>query len=133
MSRSVKVVAAVVIGAFLTLCLSSQSLRAQDHVVPMTDLNQAAAAAASARQRNINTVENFLHSEPVQNAVKKSGYNLKEVQQAVPALSNQELAQLAKTTGKIHNDFAAGALTHEQLTIIIVAAIVIVVILALKA
>lgn len=133
MSRSVKVLAAIAIGAFVAMCLSSQSLRASDHVVPTASLNQAAAAAAGVRQQNINKIEKFFHSQPVQEAVTKSGHNLKEVQNAVPALSDQELAQLAKTTDKINNDFAAGALTHKQLTIIIVVAAIIVVILALKA
>ncbi len=59
---------------------------------------------------------------------------MKQVQQAIPTLSDQELAQLARQTDRIQNDFAAGALSNEQLTYIIIAlATAVVVILILKA
>lgn len=133
MLRNPRSLTAVIFICFLILVFSSLALPAQDHVVSTPNLHQAIVNSASKRQTNINKVENFLSSTPVQKVAKNSGFNLKQVEQAVPTLNDQELAQLATKTDHIQNNFAAGALTREQLTIIIVAAIVIVVILAIKA
>lgn len=133
MLPKLKIFAAVIFCCVLTVCISSVGVLAQDHVVPTANLNRTMMSSAAARQKNISSVEKFLSSGPVSSAVKKSGYNLKEVQQAVPSLNDQELARLARTTANIQNRFAAGALTHKQLTLIIVAAVVVIIILALKA
>jgi hypothetical protein len=132
MLRSVKRFMPFVFICSLAL-VASQSLPAQEHVVSTAGLHQAVMSAAAVRKNNIHEVETFLASKPVQKVVKKSGFDLKEVRQAVPSLTDQELAQLAKTTKKAQSGFAAGALTHEQLTLIIVAGIVVIIILALKA
>ncbi|HEX5482555.1 MAG TPA: PA2779 family protein [Terriglobia bacterium] len=133
MLRNLRSLTAVVFICFLVLVFSSLALPAQDHVVPTPNLHQAIVNSASRRQTNINKVENFLSSKPVQKVAEKSGLNLKQVEQAVPTLNDQDLAQLAQRTDHIQNNFAAGALTTEQLTIIIAAAIVVIVILAIKA
>ena len=117
----------------LTLVTLSSSLIAQDHVISTGHLHQVMMSEPAARQNNIRKVETFLSYPPIRDAVKKSGFNLKEVQQGVPSLDNQELARLEKTTDRIQNNFAAGGLTHKQLTLIVVAAVVVVIILALKA
>lgn len=90
--------------------------------------------ATAARQQKIAQVKGFFASKPVASALKKGGVNLRQVQQAVPNLSDQELAELATRTQKIQNDFAAGALTNEHLTYIVIAlATAIIVVLILKA
>jgi len=43
------------------------------------------------------------------------------VQKAVATLSPDELARLAARTNQIQRDFAAGSLTNEQLTYIVIA------------
>jgi hypothetical protein len=133
MLRNAKFLAAVIFCCFLSFSASARGLMAQDHVVPTANLHQVMMSSSAARQNNLRKVERFLSSQQVRSAVKKSGFNLKEVRQAVPSLNDQELARLARTTDKIQSNFAAGALTRKQLTLIIVAGIIVVVILALKA
>lgn len=69
----------------------------------------------------------------MQRALKNGKVDYAKVEKAVPALSDQEVAQLAARTNKIQSDFAAGALTNEQLTYIVIAlATAVVVILIVK-
>ncbi len=116
------------------LCFVVSTAAAQDHVVPASQLHHALQEAAAARQKNIARVESFFASKPARQALMRGGLNLKEVQQAVPQLNNEELARLATQTQKIQNNFAAGALSAEHLTYIVIAlATAVVVILILKA
>lgn len=133
MLRNAKMLVVITFIACLGLVLSAPSLQAEDHVVSTANLHQAVMSSAAVRQNSVRKVEGFLSSPVVQDVARKSGYNLKEVQQAIPSLSDQELARLVKTTNQVQSGFAAGALTHTQLTLIIAAAIVVVIILALKA
>ncbi len=94
---------------------------AQDHVVPPAELQQAAAAKARSRQENIAQVQSFVSSKPVQKAMKTAHLDPVQVRKAVPTLSDQELARLAAQSAKAQKDFAAGALTNEQLTYIAIA------------
>lgn len=134
MLRSYKTFVVIFTACLFALISSPRQLPAEDHVIPQAALHQAMVNAAAARQRNIAQVKDFFASKPVAGALKKGGINLRQVQQAVPNLSDQELAELATRTQKIQNDFAAGALTNEHLTYIVIAlATAVVVILILKA
>lgn len=121
MLRSYKTLAIVFAACLMAFPIAPRQLSAQDHVVPPAELHQAMVNAAAARQQNIARVKSFFSSKPVAKALKKSGINLHQVQQAVPNLSNQELAELATRTQKIQNDFAAGSLSNERLTYIVIA------------
>ncbi len=127
----------VIVCAFtllFVLSLPCQMLSAQDHVVSTRGLHQALVKSSATRQTDISKIERFFSSQPAQAALKKARLNMKQVQQAIPTFSDQELAQLARQTDRIQNDFAAGALSNEQLTYIIIAlATAVVVILILKA
>ena len=96
-------------------------LAAQDHVVPASQLRQALTNAAAVRQKNIAEVDQFFLSKPAAKALRKGGFNLRQVEKAVPSLNDQELARLASETTKVQNDFAAGALSNEYLTYIVIA------------
>src|SRR5579875_21623 len=86
------------------LSVPCQMLSAQDHVVSTRGLHQALVKSSATRQTDISKIERFFSS------------------------------QLARQTDRIQNDFAAGALSNEQLTYIIIAlATAVVVILILKA
>lgn len=106
---------------FLAAAFALPAFSAQNHLVSSKDLHQAIIRYASSRENNIKQVKGFFSSPPIQKALEKSGMNLKQVQQAIPSLSDQELAQLAQRTNKIQSDFAAGALTNQQLTYIVIA------------
>ena len=101
--------------------LSTQNLYAQGSIVGPSELKEAIARAASARQKNLDQVQSFFSSDPVRAAMKTSNMNVERVQQAVSSLSADELARLAIRTQKIQTDFAAGSLSNQDLTYIVIA------------
>jgi len=118
---------------FGVLAAPTQNLIGEDHVVGSADLHRAVKTAAEARKTNLNKVQKFFSSELAQSSFKKAKFDFAKVEKAVPFLSNEELARLASQTDKIQNDFAAGSLTNEQLTYIIIALATAVVILIIVA
>ncbi len=98
-----------------------QDALADEHVVTPSDLHQQALAAAKSRQEKIQSVQKFFNSETAQKALKSAGMDTGKLQNAVAQMSDEELAQLAAKTGAAQKDFAAGALTNQQLTYIIIA------------
>jgi len=94
---------------------------AQSHIVSPADLQKATLAATQARQQNIETIQQFLSSAKAQKALNTAGMNPQQVKQAVAALSDQELAQLAARSSKAQADFAAGNLSDRDLIIILIA------------
>jgi hypothetical protein len=98
-----------------------QSLVAQTHVVSPAELQKATVAATQARQRNIETIQQFLSSEKAQRALKTAHMDPQRVTQAVSQLDDQELSQLASRASKAQADFAGGHLSDRDLIIILVA------------
>ena len=106
---------------FLILMFSVSSMVAQAHVVSPAELQKASVAATQARQRNIETIQQFLSSEASRKALNASHMDAEKVTQAVSQLNDQELAQLAARASKAQADFAAGTLSDRDLIIILVA------------
>jgi len=100
---------------------SVSSMVAQAHVVSPAELQKATVAATQARQRNIETIQQFLSSEASRKALNASHMDAEKVTQAVSQLNDQELAQLAARASKAQADFAAGTLSDRDLIIILVA------------
>ncbi len=94
---------------------------AQKHVISPAELQQTALSAARTRQNNIAKVEDFFSSRQAQKALKSAHLDTVQIKQAIPTLSNQELAQLASKAGNAQKNFAAGALTNQQITYILIA------------
>lgn len=113
------------------LFLTSPLLTAQDHFVSPAEMHQRLLAAASARQSNLAKVENFLSQDYVHKAAQNVHLNEAKIQQAISLLSDEELARLAVQTDKVSNDFAAGALTNQQITYILIALATAVIILVI--
>lgn len=108
--------------------------RPGQHVVSPGDLQKDVAAAMAARKADEAKVEAFLSTPRARKALKKTGMNYREVRQAVPHISQEELASLAARADKAQRQFDAGALTNQQLTYIIIAlATAVVVIILVKA
>src|SRR5579875_2770288 len=76
------------------LSVPCQMLSAQDHVVSTRGLHQALVKSSATRQTDISKIERFFSSQPAQAALKKARLNMKQVQQAIPTLSDQELLSL---------------------------------------
>ena len=98
-----------------------QVAAAQAAVVSPSELQQAITTAAKNRQKNYDDVQAFFSSSSVRNALKTGKVDYQRVQKAVATLSPDELARLAARTNQIQRDFAAGSLTNEQLTYIVIA------------
>ena len=104
---------------------------AQDHVVSPAELQQATASAACSRQQKIDKVEKFFSSEQAEKALKSAHLDAVQVKKAVPTLNDKELARLASRADKAQKDFAAGALTNQQITYILIALATAVIVLIL--
>ena len=127
-----RILMASLVGVLAIALQSPLAAATRNHVVSPAELQQATASAARTRQQNIARVEKFLSSRQAEKALKSAHLDPVQVKKAVPALSNQELARLASRADKTQNDFAAGGLTHGQVTLIILATALVAVILAVK-
>jgi hypothetical protein len=112
----------------------ARNVRAQDHVATPADLQQQIQNLAHDREQNLATVQKFLSQERVKKVLKTARMDPQKVQKALPSLSDEELARLASQADKAQQDIAAGALTNQQITYIIIAmATALIVILAFVA
>lgn len=101
--------------------LIPQFVSAQASAVSPSELRQAVVAAAQTRQKNLDDVRSFFASDPARAAFKTGKVDYQKVEKAVATLSPEELARLAVRTNEIQKDYAAGALTNQQLTYIVIA------------
>jgi hypothetical protein len=110
-----------VIFAVVFALLIPQFAAAQASVVSPSELRQALTTAAQTRQKNVNDVRSFFASQPARAALKAGKVDYQKVDKAVATLSPEEIARLAAKTNQIQQDFAAGALTNQELTYIVIA------------
>ncbi len=116
------------------LLLIPQVVAAQSQAVSPSELQKAMSEAARNRQKNRDDVQAFFSCEPVRHALKTGKVDYQRVQKAVATLSPDELARLASRTNQLQRDFAAGALTNQELTYIVIAlAAAVIVLIAVKA
>src|SRR5436309_10041950 len=107
--------------AIIFALLIPQFGAAQAPVVSPSELRQAIMDAAQTRQKNLDDVRSFFSSEPIRSALKSGKVDYQKVDKAVATLSPEEVARLAAKTNQIQKDFAAGALTNQELTYIVIA------------
>ncbi|TAM79157.1 MAG: hypothetical protein EPN47_19305 [Acidobacteria bacterium] len=106
----------------LTFALQTPLLAAaHNHIVSPAELQQATASAARTRQQNIDKVRGFLSSERAEKTLESAHLDAVQIKNAVPTLSDPELARLASRADKAQKDFAAGVLTNQQITYILIA------------
>jgi len=107
--------------------------QAAQHVVSPADLQQAVADASQARQKNLDTLNNFLSTDKAKDALESAKIDPQQVKKAVAGLSDEDLANLASRAQKAQNDFAAGSIGDRDLLIILVCiAVLILVIVAVR-
>ena len=132
-SRSRQLLITFILSTLAVLPLLSQTT--SDHIVPAPDLHQAVRAAAQARQDHLTKLDNFFASEPARQAFETVKLDPAKVTQALALLNDDELARLAAQSEKIQHDVAAGSLTNQQITYILIAlgtAVIILVIVAAR-
>ena len=108
------------IACCLVVTFSVPRTWAAEQLVSPAELQKAAVAVTQARQHNIETIQQFLSSDRAQEALKTAHLDLQQVKQAIPSLSDQELAQLASRASKAQADFAAGRMNDRDLIIILI-------------
>ncbi len=109
-------------------------LLAQEHVVSPEAIQQQLVSSAQQHDRNVEKLNQFFGSESAQKALKSAGMSSDQVKKAVSQLSDDELAQLAQKADRAQKDFAAGALSNQEITYILIAlATAVIVIILIKA
>jgi hypothetical protein len=106
-----------------------QGALAQDHVVPPSDLQKDVSAVSATRQKNLAQVEGFLSSDAAQQAMKSAHVDPQQVKNAIPQMSDDELAQLSARSEKAQKDFAGGRISDRDLLIILVGVAVLILII----
>ncbi len=121
------------IAALTALLPIPAALRAQDHIASPADLHGQIRLAQQERQENLARIHEFFASDLAKDAFKGAKLNPKKITEAVSVLSDSEVARLASQTDHVQRDFAAGRLTTQQVTYIILGAIAVAIILAISA
>src|SRR5262245_41521866 len=121
----------LLISVVILVLLIPQVVSAQASVVSPSELRRAVTAAAQVRQKNLDDVRSFFGSEPVRTALKAGALDYQKVEKAVATLSPEELARLAAKTNQVQKDFAAGALSNQELTYVVIALATAVIILVI--
>jgi len=132
-SRFRQLLIVLILSMLAALPLLSQT--PSDHIVPAHDVHQAVRAAAQARQDHLTKLDKFFSSEPARKAFATVKLDPAKISQALAFLSDEELARLAAQSEKLQHDVAAGALTNQQITYILIAlgtAVIILVIVAAR-
>ena len=110
----------------LVCCLSAalllpQLVQAQSSIVQPSELKNAIGKASSVREKNLAQVRSFFTSKQVRAALSKTTMKPESLVSRAAALSPEELAKLAERTQKIQADFAAGSLSNQELTYVVIA------------
>lgn len=103
--RQVKFAAVLLVGSVVA---APQVIRAQDHVVAPSQIQNDVSSASAVRQQNEKQLRSFLSTTEIQNAMKAKGINPQQVTNAVSQLNNADLARIAAKSQKAQHDFAAG-------------------------
>ncbi len=119
---------------FILIFAFPRSVYAQNsHVVSPAELQAKVVEMVNVREQNQKTLRSFLSSSEVQEMMRSAHIGPRQVESAIPALSDTELAQLAARANHAQVDFAAGRLGKEALLIIAIAVVVVIIIVAAKA
>lgn len=117
-----KYVSRIVLVFVLSLGLvAPQTLFAQTQSVTAAELRDAVKQVSADRQKNLEQVRSFFADPGVSRILKDSHIDSRRLEKAVSALDAGELAKLASRTSQIQNDFAAGSMTNQELTYIVIA------------
>ena len=119
--------------AVTSILLLPGVLRAEDHVVSLSELREKIVSASKSRQSNVSTIEKLLSSPVAEKAIKRAGLDRNTVVRAVATLSDDEVSRLSARAERAQQDIAAGALSNQELTYIVIALATAVIILVIVA
>ena len=116
-----------VLPAVLAAALSVPGIAAEEHVVPLQQLQTDAQAASAARAKNIADIERVLSYPAAREALQKSNVNTDQMHKAVATLDDQELARLANQARASEKDVQGGLIVGILALIGLIVVIIIVV------
>jgi hypothetical protein len=93
------------------LLVSSPALAQQRHVVTPSDMRQAVAQSAEARQQTRETLRTVLKDSQVRAVAARLGLSVTRADSAIATLSGAELDQLAAPARELSTQLAGGAST----------------------
>jgi hypothetical protein len=111
--------------------VAPQALAAQGQQVTPSELRAAVKQSAAARQSNLNQVRSFFAEPTVAKILKDAHLDSVRIEKAMSTLDASELSKLAARTVQVQSDFAAGALSNQELTYIVIAIAAAVIVLVL--
>jgi hypothetical protein len=129
LSRPFQMLAATLL---IVQCAVPAPLAAQSHIVSPAQVQQQVQATSQARQQNEDKIREFVSSPEAAKAIKAAGMDPVQVKTAVSTLNDQELSQITARADKAQSDFAAGLISSREITLIIVAIAVIVIVIAVR-
>lgn len=112
----------IVLVFLLSLSLAApQAVFGQSQSVTAAELRDAVRQAATEREKNLQQVRSFFADPHIGKVLRENHIDSKRLEKAVSALDAGELAKLASRTTQIQQDFAAGSMTNQELTYIVIA------------
>jgi hypothetical protein len=123
-----KLLSILLIPAALLLTALPSDLLAQSHVTSPADLRAQLRDSAAGRQNRVSHLQQFLSTGQAEATMRTLRVDPAQARQAVSLLSDEELARLAAQVDRSEFAGAGLALTNEQVTIIIVGAILIIIV-----
>ncbi|HWF91808.1 MAG TPA: PA2779 family protein [Terriglobales bacterium] len=120
------------VALLLVTAFPALSMAETNHVVSQSDLQQQLVTASQLRAQNIQKVEQFLSTDAAAQAMQSAHVNAQQVKNAVPSLSDQELAQLASRANTAQSAFAAGSLGTRDIAIVVLGIVVIILIIVVS-
>jgi hypothetical protein len=107
--------------------------QADQHVVPLGELNKAAAGPAETRRANEAEIRQLFATVDGQKALKSVNVDYAKIDRAVSSMSDEDVARISSRARELNRDFAGGNLSdHDLLLILIIALIVIILIVVLR-
>ena len=99
-----------------------------EHIVRSKALQQQVESSSATRAKNVENLRQFMSTPTAQKAMRDAKIDPVQVQNAIPTLSDSELANLSLRASDAQQKFSAGALTNNMLTLIIVLIAVIIIV-----
>ena len=107
--------------------------QADQRVVPLGELNKAAAGPAETRRANEAEIRQLFATVDGQKALKSANVDYAKIDRAVSSMSDEDVARISSRARELNRDFSGGSLSdHDLLLILIIALIVIILIVVLR-
>jgi len=112
--------------------LMALPLRAEtnEHIVSNHALQQQVQSASGTREQNIQTVDRLFSTPLAKQAMKMEHVSPTQVKNAIPTLSDSELANLSSRANQAEQQFSAGNLSTSQMLLLIIVLLIVVILVA---